>query len=96
MGQVSSNEKALFSRKGAKLAKKGGFLRLKPGFQDSLGVLCGFARDDFDPGFFMDLRRSLANNVCHQSICIFRYQRERHLCGFFEFKDELKQIVQGG
>jgi hypothetical protein len=43
--------KRKISRKGAKLAKKGQALGLKPGFKDFLCVLCGFARDAFDFDF---------------------------------------------
>jgi hypothetical protein len=47
LSQVFESKQNQFSRKGAKLAKKGQALALKPGFKDFLCVLCGFARDAF-------------------------------------------------
>jgi hypothetical protein len=44
LSQVFESKQNQFSRKGAKLAKKGQALDLKPGFRD---FLCGFARDAF-------------------------------------------------
>jgi hypothetical protein len=51
VSQVFESKQNRFYRKGAKPAKKGQALGLKPGFKDFLCVLCGFARDAFDFDF---------------------------------------------